>query len=857
MATGTLDLRPPEPAAPARGAPEIRTPPPQSRPPVSLRRAPPAAATHHRRPPRQSYRFVRAYWTTFVVIASYLWFSVVTRFLGHTWADNHVGDVHLRNARRIEHTIVDLRGLFIKVGQLLSIMANFLPAQFRSGLEALQDQVPPSPYREIAARIEEELGRPVGAVFARFVEAPIASASLGQVHEAWLKDGTHVAVKVQHRDIDEIVRLDLKTIRRILAIVTFFVPVQGMDSYYHQIKSMISEELDFLREARNIRRIAANFVEQQAVRFPVPVDELCTARVMVTTYVDGAKVGDLAALDAMGVDRRALARRIVQVFCQQIFVDGVYHANPHPGNMLVGAESELILLDFGAVGELSTQMREGIPEFLEAVIRRDTDAIIKALRKMGFLARGAEIDVSEKVIEFFHQRFQEEVKLESFNLKDIKLDPQKGLESLIDLRKMNIGLKEISGSFHVPRDFVLLERTILLLTGVCTELDPDLNPMEVIRPYMQEFVLGTRDWAQIALEAAKDMGLKALTDPRRSAPLPHPRQPRRGRDQGQGVGAGRRGGVRGACGSSSTRRSASGRAMRRSSSTSPATPGRRSTASTGRARWARSCSSASPSTDRASPPSLAESTHDRRRKGPPRSRGRRSRGRHRPPPRRERRARRRLPRRAPATTAASCSSARPPRSPPRATGSTPRGQRSPSSRRRARGTASWPSDGKVIGTIAVRVHARRDPARARGGDRGRAHNPARRRRRRARRGAGGAARELHQGAARTRRRGPHGARGGRAGRGRPPGAGRLARIEEHEDVKAVTALLTAIQQGSMLAPWPSLPPRAASSPGQRVASAAPSPSSSGRAAGASCSRTSTSPASRRPRAWRRPAAPWR
>src|SRR5262249_22567152 len=157
--------------------------------------------------------------------------------------------VHLHNARRVERTIVELQGLFIKVGQLLSIMANFLPAEFRSGLEALQDQVPPRPYREIAARIEEELSQPVDAIFARFVETPIASASLGQVHEAWLHDGTHVAVKVQHQDIDEIVRLDLQTIRRIMAIVTLFVPVQGIDAYYHQIKTMISEELDFLREA--------------------------------------------------------------------------------------------------------------------------------------------------------------------------------------------------------------------------------------------------------------------------------------------------------------------------------------------------------------------------------------------------------------------------------------------------------------------------------------------------------------------------------------------------------------------------------------------------------------------------------
>lgn len=475
--------------------------------------APKASPSPARKPVAQSYRFVRAYWTTFVVLGSYLWFALLSRFFGPSWADARVADLHAKNARRVERTIIVLQGLFIKVGQLLSIMANFLPAQFRSGLEGLQDQVPPSPFREIGPRIEQELGKSIAEVFETICEQPLASASLGQVHEAWLKDGTRVAVKVQHRNIDEIVRKDLATIRRIMGIVTIFVPVQGMDAYYHQIRSMISEELDFLREARNITRIADNFAGQPRVCFPRPIEPYCTRRVMITTFIEGTKVGDLAALEAAGIDRKALARHIVQVFCQQIFVDGVYHADPHPGNMLAGKGGELILLDFGAVAELSPQMREGIPEFLEGVIRRDTDQIIKALRKMGFLARTDATDVSERVIEFFHQRFQDEVKLETFNLKDIKIDPQKGIESLIDLRKMNIGLKELSGAFHVPRDFVLLERTLLLLTGVCTQLDPELSPMEVIRPYLQEFVLGSRDWAQIALEAAKDMGLKALTIP--------------------------------------------------------------------------------------------------------------------------------------------------------------------------------------------------------------------------------------------------------------------------------------------------------------------------------------------------------
>jgi predicted unusual protein kinase regulating ubiquinone biosynthesis (AarF/ABC1/UbiB family) len=196
-----------------------------------------------------------------------------------------------------------------------------------------------------------------------------------------------------------------------------------------------------------------------------------------------------------------------------IFVDGVYHADPHPGNILVNAKGDIVLLDFGACAELSQPMREGIPEFLEGVIRRDTDRLIKALKTMGFMARGDANDVSEKVVEFLFERFQEEVKLESFNLKDIKLDPQKGLENLISLRRMNIGLKELSESFHVPRDWVYLERTLLLLTGVCTQLDPNMNPVEIVRPYAQKFVLGNRDWAQIALESAKDMALKAITLP--------------------------------------------------------------------------------------------------------------------------------------------------------------------------------------------------------------------------------------------------------------------------------------------------------------------------------------------------------
>ncbi|HEX9298307.1 MAG TPA: AarF/ABC1/UbiB kinase family protein, partial [Polyangiaceae bacterium] len=369
-----------------------------------------------RRPRVQSYRFIRAYWTTFQVIFAYLGLGLGRRLFGAAWYENRIVEAHRRNAVRVERTIVKLQGLFIKVGQLLSIMANFLPEQFRTGLEALQDQVPPRPFEDIEHRIRLDLGKPVDQIFRRFDRRPLASASLGQVHEAYLPDGTRVAVKVQHRDIDEITRLDLKTIRRIMAIVQFFVPVRGLDGYYLQVRQMIAEELDFQREAKNIERIANNFKNDPEVVFPRVIPELSTRQVLTATFVEGVKVGDTAAIDAAAIDRKRLARKIVRTYCQMMFVDGLYHADPHPGNMLARVDGSLILLDFGAVAELSPSMREGIPEFLEGVLRRDTNRLIRALKKMGFLARGDDGEVSEKVIEYFHRRFQEEVRLDSFNL---------------------------------------------------------------------------------------------------------------------------------------------------------------------------------------------------------------------------------------------------------------------------------------------------------------------------------------------------------------------------------------------------------------------------------------------------------
>ena len=471
------------------------------------------------RPPALRIRSWRAYWVTFLVIGSYLSLRVRARLHADAWIEHALRETHLRNARRIERTICDLQGLFIKVGQLISIMTNFLPEEFRRELEGLQDSVPPRPYVDIEARIREELHKSPAELFDSFEEQPIASASIGQVHLARLPGGTKVAVKVQYPDIEEVVRRDLNTLRRIFWIIGWFIPYQGLGELYREIRAIVLEELDYCAEAHNAERIAANFVGRTDVGFPQVVHELSTQRVLVTHFEAGCKITDRPGVKALGLDRGLLARQVVEIYCQQIFTDGVYHADPHPGNLIVrpgvaGQPPTIVFLDFGAVAEIPGNVRQGMVELLQGALTRDTRRIVTAMKQMGFVARGANEQMFEQVIEYFHDRFQENISLDSLNLKDIKFDPQKGLESVADLRKMDISLRELSVNFHIPKEIIVLERTLLLLMGLCTELDPTLNPMTVIRPYLERFVLGEEgDWSQLLVETSKDLVMSVTALP--------------------------------------------------------------------------------------------------------------------------------------------------------------------------------------------------------------------------------------------------------------------------------------------------------------------------------------------------------
>ena len=465
---------------------------------------------------RATIRFLKAYLTALWILISYGWFFFKVRLYGADYRVEHIGQVHQRAAIRIEKTILELQGLFIKVGQAFSIMTNFLPSTFRKGLENLQDAVPARPYEQIHQQIQMELGKPPEELFAVFNTEPIASASLGQVHEAQTLDGQRVAVKVRHLNVEKVAKADLRTIWRILQLVKRFVKIRGLNNYYYEIKAMVLDELDFTIESRHLEAIAKNFEDNQKVVTPAVFEELSGTRVLTLSYLEGIKISDVERLSAAGLNLKEIARDLLTVYCQMIFVDGLYHADPHPGNILVQSDGRIVLLDFGAVGVLSAEMRSGLSQLMESIIKGDEEQLLRSLKKMGFLRIGTnQTDAASRVIEHFHRKFQDEIKVTDFSFSSINVDTGRGLEHLADLREMNIGIRELTNAFHMPREWVLLERTALQLTGICSQVDPSLAPTSIIRPYLEEFVLGKdTDWSQMLFDVTKEKVLSFLSMPR-------------------------------------------------------------------------------------------------------------------------------------------------------------------------------------------------------------------------------------------------------------------------------------------------------------------------------------------------------
>jgi predicted unusual protein kinase regulating ubiquinone biosynthesis (AarF/ABC1/UbiB family) len=376
-----------------------------------------------------------------------------------------------RRARRLLDSMLALGPTFIKLGQLLSTRPDVLPPAYIDVLSQLQDRVPPADWADARTVVEDELG-PVDEVFEAFDTDPISGASLGQVYLAE-HGGDRVAVKVRRPGVEELVEADLRVIKWSLPLLTRFVPegqAYSLGNLADEFDKTIREEMDYDREARMLEEIRANLAEESGIVVPAVVHDRSGPRVLTMEYVPGTKITDTAALDEMGVDRSEIAERLQRVYLRMIIDDGVFHADPHPGNLAVQSDGTIVFYDFGMSGRVDDYVQEKIVDFYIAVARQDIDAILDALIDLGTLSPEADRSTMADVMELAIRDARGE-SIEQYRVQQI-------------VDRVEDTIYEFP--LRLPSNLALVLRVATVVEGVCVTLDPDFDFIAVATDYLSE-----------------------------------------------------------------------------------------------------------------------------------------------------------------------------------------------------------------------------------------------------------------------------------------------------------------------------------------------------------------------------------
>ncbi|WP_440696922.1 ABC1 kinase family protein [Clavibacter nebraskensis] len=401
-----------------------------------------------------------------------------------------------RFARRFRVLAVELGGLMIKVGQFMSSRLDVLPPEITAELEDLQDEVPAVPFPEIRALAERELGIPLAEAFAWVDETPVAAASLGQAHRAILgpldsadTGLTGAVIKVQRPGIDDIVRIDLAALRRIGGWLTHVRLVSDRvdaPALVEEFAETSLEEIDYLHEARSSARFQEMFAADNRVAVPEIVWERSTRRVLTLEDVTAIKITDHVGLLAAGIDPVEVAPVFAAVMFDQLFADGFFHADPHPGNVFVTPVTDgsveqgwtLTFIDFGMMGEVPPSTRRGLRKMLIAAASRDGKGLVDAARDIGVLLPSADTTQLELAMTRLFARFGG---LGFAELREV--DPR-------EFRAFAEEFQEVVRTlpFQLPDDFLLIIRAMSLTSGVCSALDPRFNLWDSVEPYAQRLI---------------------------------------------------------------------------------------------------------------------------------------------------------------------------------------------------------------------------------------------------------------------------------------------------------------------------------------------------------------------------------
>jgi predicted unusual protein kinase regulating ubiquinone biosynthesis (AarF/ABC1/UbiB family) len=367
-------------------------------------------------------RLVRATFAFSVIFASYMLQLGLARLFSKRvvekdgfvtrvpppWIKARRARVDQRNARRLLRSMLKLRGVFIKLGQVLSIMGGFLPRVYSKELEQLQDQVPPHPYSDLVDALRKSFHKTPEELFTDIDEAPLAAASLGQVHVGHLKDGRKVAIKFLYPGIRGVIAVDMRVLSLAIRVYRWFLPITKIERVHEQLVDLLHRETDYLHEADCMLKMAKNFKGELSLAFPEPIAELTTKDVLTMTFMEGIKITKLDDLRAAGVNPSDVAVRLVQSFYKMLFVDRYFHADPHPGNFLVEPEKgggfRLVVLDFGAICVASDPLIDGLIEVLQGAFTSDDALVVKGFRAMGFVTIGGNDALMERTVKMYFNK---------------------------------------------------------------------------------------------------------------------------------------------------------------------------------------------------------------------------------------------------------------------------------------------------------------------------------------------------------------------------------------------------------------------------------------------------------------------
>ncbi|MBC7106535.1 MAG: AarF/ABC1/UbiB kinase family protein, partial [Firmicutes bacterium] len=376
---------------------------------------------------------------------------------------------HTRGAR-LRRALEELGPTFIKLGQVLATRSDLLAPDLVEELSRLLDQAPPFPLSQVLAELEGELGRPAREVFSRFDAEPLATASIGQVHRAALPSGQEVVVKVQRPGVTGVIATDLEILYDVARWAerhTAWGRVYGLTGLVEEFERTMQEETDYTAEARHIDAFRRNFRGDPHVCVPEVYWEYTTRRVLTMEYLEGVRVTDRGGLAAAEADPKVLARRLAHAVLKQILIDGFFHADPHPGNLLVLKGGRLAFLDFGMVGRLGEQTRLQIARLVLGLVNRNTSEVVRAVLNLNVVPRQADLAALRQDVDRLRAKYYE------VPLQDLRLT-----DSLGDLMKLAHKYR-----VRVPKEFTMMVKALVTTEGVVARLDPRLSLARIAGPF--------------------------------------------------------------------------------------------------------------------------------------------------------------------------------------------------------------------------------------------------------------------------------------------------------------------------------------------------------------------------------------